>query len=127
MKINKLLLFHIITVASFFSPYLSVYASQWGTGNMHGQVMFFGEINAHTSSVPWEWKTGGYTHFHNTVSEMTSGTLLMLNVPQDILLLAARSVSAFEGGGPGAGIVPASQYRFNGQQKVVEKGHWYSL
>ncbi|EHK1727165.1 fimbrial [Escherichia coli] len=83
-------------------------------GREQGTVEFVGVITPYDDSLPpWLWKTGGYTMFNNRINELTGhGTRLTVSAPRDLLLLAGKSVRAFEGcETSGAGIVPVIQLK----------------
>lgn len=81
-------------------------------GDFSGAVGFEGTLTPYDSALPsWMWKIGGHTEFSSKISDMTdNGTRLTISAPHDLLLLAGKSVRAFEGSGTsGAGIVPIIQ------------------
>lgn len=90
-----------------------VSAAGWQSGgNFQGAMDLRGTITPFDSSLSlWMWKTGGYSEFSNRISELTNnGTRLTVEAPNDLLLLAGKSVRAFEGRvTSGARIVPVIQ------------------
>ncbi|EPQ7464102.1 fimbrial [Escherichia coli] len=116
MKIVYMLFFIATITLQLVSS--NAFASNWtdssireGTTELRGWLIYLsGEIRP-----KWLWKTGGYTGFHHYISDMSSESKrLAISVPHDILLLAGKSQGAFDGGGPGAGIVPVIQFMTDG-------------
>lgn len=96
----------------FFTNPVNAGTEQIRSGDYSGTAEFSGVIIFdNTASSVWQWKSGGYTGFQNSVSDLTEeGTRLSVKAPHDLLLLGGRSAHAFEGSDTvGAGIIPTIQ------------------
>ncbi|RMA79667.1 MULTISPECIES: fimbrial [unclassified Enterobacter] len=106
---NILLTYFIFSLLLFGK----VFAAGWQSGeNFQGTVELRGTLTPYDASLPpWMWKTGGYSGFSNSISDLTSnGTHLAVSAPHDLLLLAGKSERAFEGSlTSGTHIVPVIQ------------------